>query len=219
MKLSKEELAEVSRHIHTLTRYKETYDEIYDHVINVLEEREGAFNSDMVSQILRDDFGGDLQIIKNETICLEELNRGYSRSLMEEIFCRFGYPQLMNNILLLCFCLLFYFEMTANIFDTIHLINAVFIFLCYPFMRYLYYTYFVNRNLVKPTMKNVFLLRIGLCGCFLSVLLYFLLLSQQSFFEISNHTRTIICMVTYYCTSVYIRSFDAFYKKKIKVFA
>ncbi|SHE64843.1 hypothetical protein SAMN04488522_101804 [Pedobacter caeni] len=56
-------------------------------------------------------------------------------------------------------------------------------------------------------------------GCFLSIVIYLLLLSQHSLFEITNHTRVVICLVLYYFSSVYIRSFDAFYKKKIKVFA
>lgn len=219
MKLSKEELAEVSQYLFTLTRYKETYDEMYDHVLSILEEREGPFDSQLIPEIVNGNFGGHEQILKNEAISLEELNLSSGGSLMEEAFSKLRSFKSFDNISLICLCVLFYFETTNGVFSFVYLIYAMFLVASYPILVYLYKTCFVNRSLVKPSMKNVFLLRIGLYGCFLSSVLYLLLLSQHSLFDISNHTKIVICLVLYYFSSIYIRSFHAFYKKKIKVFA
>lgn len=219
MNLSKEELAEVTEYLFTLTRYKETYDEMYDHVLNILEEKEEAFDSRLIPEMVSDNFGGHEQILKNEAICLEALNLSAGRSLMEEVFGKLRSFKSFDNISLICLCVLFYFEATNGVFSPVYLIYAMFFVASYPILLYLYKIYFVNRSLVKPSMKNVFLLRIGLYGCFLSTVFYLLLLSQQSLFAITNHTRIVICLVLYYFSSIYIRSFHTFYKKKIKVFA
>ena len=219
MKLSKEELAEVSRHILSLTRFKETYDEMYDHVLSILEEKEEAFDPCLISVIVNDNFGGQEQILKNEAISLEELKHSSGRSLMEEILSKLRSFKSLDNISLLCLCLLFYFQMMGGTFNPAYLIYTMFFVAFYPILVYLYKTYFVNRSLVKPSMKNVFLLRVGLYGCFLIIVFYLLLLSQQSLFEITNHARGVMTLVLYYFSGVYIRSFRAFYKKKIKVFA
>ncbi|NQX43297.1 hypothetical protein SAMN05421820_11661 [Pedobacter steynii] len=219
MKLSKEELTEVSQYLFTLTRYQETYDELYDHVLSILEEREGPFDSRLIPELVNDNFGGHEQILKNEAISLEELNLSSGGLLMKETFSKLSAFKSFDNISLLCLCLVFYSQMTYGVFNPVFLIYAMFFAALYPILVYLYRTYFVNRSLVKPSMKNVFLLRIGLYGCFLSTAFYLLLLSPQRLFDITNYTRTVICLVLYYFSSIYIRSFHAFYKKKIKVFA
>jgi hypothetical protein len=219
MKLNKEELAEVSQYILTLTRYKETYDEMYDHVLSLLEEKEELFDSRLISEIVNDNFGGHEQILKNEAISLEELKRSSGRSLMEETLSQLRSFKSLDNLSLLFICLVFFFQSMDGTFNPVFLIYAMFFVAFYPILVYLYKTYFVNRSLVKPSMKNVFLLRIGLYGCFLSSVFYLLLLSQHSLFEITNHTKTVMSLVLYYFSSIYIRSFRAFYKKKIKVFA
>lgn len=219
MKLSKEQSEEVSRYILRLTRYKETYDEMQDHVLSMLEEKEESFDFRLLPELVNDTFGGHEQIRMNEGICLEQLNLSAGRTLMEEISCKLKTFKSFDNISLLLLCLLFYFETTNGIFNSVYLVYSIFLVAFYPILVYLYRIGFVNRSLVKPSMKNVFLLKIGLYGCFLSVVFYLLFLSQQSLFEITNHTRIVICLVLYYFSSVYIRSFHTFYKKKIKVFA
>ncbi len=55
-------------------RYRETYEEVYDHILTALEQKpqEVSFQ-DSVNQIIKDDFGGGKGLIKTEKKCYESV--------------------------------------------------------------------------------------------------------------------------------------------------
>jgi hypothetical protein len=58
MKLTTEQLAEIRVYIFEAPRYRETYYELYDHIVNALEQGDEPFSIDLVKQIIEEDFGG-----------------------------------------------------------------------------------------------------------------------------------------------------------------
>ena len=58
MKLSAEQKIELRIYIFNQQKYRETFNEVYDHLINALADSAEPFSVEQVAKIINEDFGG-----------------------------------------------------------------------------------------------------------------------------------------------------------------
>lgn len=67
MKPTEEQIITLQKYLHDTLSYRETYEEIYDHILSAMEfQPAGLSFQDAVNNIIRDDFGGVKNMVKIE---------------------------------------------------------------------------------------------------------------------------------------------------------
>jgi hypothetical protein len=108
MKLTTEQLAEIRLYIFEAPRYRETYYEIYDHIVNALEQADEPFNMDLVKQIVQEDFGGFQNIIHQEDVYRKSVTSKYARLLGSEMIDSFRNSTVLSHLAILILGYMFY---------------------------------------------------------------------------------------------------------------
>ena len=85
MNLSSENLAEIRVYIFGTPKYRETYYELYDHILNALEQMEGTYDINLVRSIVDEDLGGFEGIVHQEEIYQKSVTAKYNRLLGKEL--------------------------------------------------------------------------------------------------------------------------------------
>lgn len=219
MKLTEAQLKEIRNYLLAGPRYQETYNEIYDHIVNTLEDTEGTYNIDLVAQIIEEDFCSFPEIVRQEEIYRKQFNKKYASQLWQEALNTFKFPEVFNNLLLvLMYGLLYqpavYGDMISKImYPSIWILSSV------PALFYLSKRYFVDRNFIKTSIKYDFLHKTWILGLLQIQLFGYLFVSKHSPFNLSPETRYQFVFLLYFLTSIYVRAFVKFYNKKISVLA
>ncbi|MGY4384821.1 hypothetical protein ACVWYN_001855 [Pedobacter sp. UYP24] len=219
MVLQEEQRAEIRIHIYSKPTYRETYYEVYDHILNALEEYEGEFNIKLVEEIVNSDFGGFGQILEDEKECQRQVTLKYWRLLLAEMLYTFKFPAIFQNLAVLFFCYLFYDHSIHHYVELKPTQQAVIIILTLPGIIYLIKRFVIDRNRSKVSIKYDFLHQSWLVGIILWSTILALFFSKISQVEISNHQKVFIMMICYFLTNIYIRSLIKLYKRDIKVLA
>ena len=79
--------------------YRETYEEIYDHIISALAAKPAASFQSAVNDIIRDDFGGHDQLIKLERNCKKAMEKDLRRKQFNYFISFFKFPQVLYVLL------------------------------------------------------------------------------------------------------------------------
>ena len=212
MELLKEQKQEISILISGLTKYRETYYEIYDHVLNELSTRDEKFSLDLVNHILIESFGTRTEIIVNETVYVKDITRRYFQFFNQEILNTFKWPDIAANLSLVLIWVVL--RESLNIMPMTKSIGIIVLLMCffYYFKRYL-----LDRNERKPSLKYSFLQSSTSFGVSIYVFIFFLFLSKDSLMDISINFKMNITLGLFCFTSVYLRAFIKLYNKKLKV--
>lgn len=218
MKLSSVEKKEISDYVFTIGRYVETYNEVYDHVLNALAEMPGTFQINLVQQIVEVDFGGVKVIRKQENSYQKQIKRRYLRLLGVEMLATFKPRAILPNLILLLLCYVLY-SSNANLpalFKTIYLSILVLIVMAGLF--WIVYRYIIHRKTKKDSIKSELLfgllfLPIGFINVFFNMLL------TGDHTHISINGIHISLLAIFFLTSIYLRALMKLYTEKIKVLA
>jgi hypothetical protein len=216
MLLTEEQKAEIGAYIVSVPKYRETYNELYDHILNSLLEYEGEFDLSKVDQIVNRDFCGYYEIAHQEKIYQKAISIQYNGFFRTEILNTFKWPEVINNVAMLTLCLVIYYT-NKDAFNMKPIILAS-IFCCIIIAVFGFTIILKNRY--HQTKYSILDNYLGYSCSFGLILVNFLLgnfLKKESFFEISNNTKLIITLLLFFFSSVYVRAFIKFYNQRIKV--
>jgi len=218
MKLTEDQLAEIRVYIFHKPRFRETYNELYDHILNSLEDMEGEFNMSMVTNIVNNDFGGFDKIQAHEELYQKEVTRKYKRLLWKEMLNTFKFPDILGNFILLGLTIILYSASLNLDISTKSMYQALIIVAIVPMSLYLIKRFIVDRKHSKLSIKYDVMHHMWLLGFFFSQLIL-ALVNFQSYIHLSLHGSFIIASVFFFISSVYIRAYNKLYNTKINVLA
>lgn len=217
MVLTEEQKAEIRDYIVTVPKYRETYNELYDHILNSLEDREVVFSIDEVINIVNRDFGGFSEIVSQEKSYQKELSKQYNKVFRMEMVNTFKWPRILSNLCVLALCLILYYNGKGLLFNMKPLILssivccilvAAFGFTKILKNRYKHSKYSILDNYFGYSCSFGFIMVNGIFGNFLS---------KSNLFEINVNAKLIIALSLFFFSSVYVRAFIKFYNQKIKI--
>ncbi|KQC00240.1 hypothetical protein [Pedobacter sp. Hv1] len=218
MELSSIEKEEIGAYIFTIGKYIETYNEVYDHVLNTLVELPGAYHLNLVQQIIEVDFGGTAAIRKQENIYQKQIKRRYLKLMGLEMLYTFKLRHILPNLILLLLCYVLYVNNTnlSVLFKTIYLAICVLIVLAGVFC--IIYRYIIHRKTKKDSIKSelifgLLFLPIG----FINILFNVVITKENT--SIAVNTQHIILLALFFVISIYIRAFMKLYTERITVLA
>ncbi|RYY06379.1 MAG: hypothetical protein EOP43_06550 [Sphingobacteriaceae bacterium] len=134
--LQQEEI--LKTYLSDILKYKETIDEVYDHVLSAVENRaENISFQDAVNQVLNNDFGGGKGLSKFEKQYLKDASRvGFSK-LFKYLKENFQFPNILFTSLLFFATFLIVKHFTVSIFQSHYI---------YPIIIGLYLTIILARK-------------------------------------------------------------------------
>ncbi|RZK22044.1 MAG: hypothetical protein EOO43_10115 [Flavobacterium sp.] len=103
MNLTDEQKNEIQGYIITVPKYRETYNELYDHILTSLADQDGTFHIDLVTKIVNDDFGGFNEIADQEQIYHKEIGKKFNRQFRLQFIDTLKWQGI--GVLVICFML------------------------------------------------------------------------------------------------------------------
>jgi hypothetical protein len=212
MRLTEEQKAEIRDYIVTVPKFRETYNELYDHILNALEDSETTFSIDEVIAVVNRDFGGFNEIVYQEKIYQKEIGKKYNlyfRSQFLETLRWYGiWPFL--------FCaIIFYGSQTKPFNIKYMLLGTIICFVCVAVVGFAKIV--INR--VRYSKYSILDSYLGLeCSFGIAVVNTFLhLVLKEDIFNLSDNGKLIAMLSIYFFCVIYVRTFLKTYKTKFKI--
>ncbi len=214
MLLTDEQKSEIKHYIITVPKYRETYNELYDHILNSFEDSEAVFSLDEVAGVVNNDFGGFSEIVEQEKIYHKELGKKYNKHFRLQFVDTLKWP----GLLVFAFCLLIYFGTQTTPFNIKPMLFGTTI--CFVTAAILgFSTIIINR--IRYSKYSILDNYLGLEYSFgLAVMNVFLqVFISRNLFGLSENSKLIAMLMLYFFCSVYIRTLFKIYKRKFKILA
>ncbi|MGF1924846.1 MAG: hypothetical protein ACQUHE_11765 [Bacteroidia bacterium] len=213
MVLTEDQKAEIRDYIETVPKYIETYNELYDHILNSFEDRKVNFSLKEVSNILDKDFGGFSQVVEQEKVYHREVGKKYNKNFRIQFLDTLKW----FGIFPLAFCLVIYFSSQSTAFNIKPMLLATLIL----FMGTAIFGYtkiVINRfRYTKYSVLDSYLA--SQCSLGLAVLVLILnVFLNENVFSLGENGRLIVMLSLYFFCSIYIRTFIKIYRQHIKIF-
>ena len=215
MELTEEQKIEISNYIVTVPKYRETYNELYDHILNALADNETSFSIEEVIKVVNNDFGGFSEIVYQEKIYEKELSNKYSKQFRQEMVNTFKWPGIFSNLGVLALCLLIYYSSKTHPFNIKPALAVIYV--CFVGAGiFAYAKIMINRYKYSKfsILDNYIYLE---CMFFISMPSVFLSIAKGYIFEISDNGKLIVMLSLFFFCSIYVRTFIKFYKEKFKI--
>ena len=217
MILTNQQHQEIRDYIFHVSKYVETYNEVFDHIMNALEDKKEAYSITLVAKIINDDFGSFNEIKKQEEVYQKQINQKQTKLFLTEFADSFKWPGLLSNISNLTLCICIYWASTRSTFNTKPMMLAV--LSCFILVTAYMYTkiWIRKRKNKKYSIFDNSLGGLSTFGLFIGVFVFYWFVSDDSLISLSQHSKVIILLTLYFFCSLYIRSFSKFYNQKIKI--
>jgi len=217
MKLSAEQKIELRIYIFNQQKYRETFNEVYDHLINALADSAEPFSVEQVAKIINEDFGGFNTIRAKELQYQKQLNEKYITEFRNEMLNTFRWPDLLGNLSTFGFCFCIYFGSQRQSLNTKPMLIGIII--CFLIVA-IYGYYKILANKIKHSKYSIldnYVGYISTLGVVILNALLFTVILKDSIFEVTERTKLIATLILFFSGSIYVRSFLKFYNSKIKV--
>ncbi|MBB6502588.1 hypothetical protein [Pedobacter cryoconitis] len=216
MILTAQQNQKIKDYIFDATKYKETYHEVYDHILNALTDLDEVYSIELVTKIVNDDLGGLKEIKKQEELYQKQVNKRYTGLFRLEIVNTFKWPGILNNLTILALCICFYYTGKSAPFNMQPMTVAT--FACFMMVSiYIFTKIMMNKtkNRKYSIMDNS-LRNLAFTGFFIGnfALLFFTI---GNLIDLNRDTMLIAMLLLYFFSSVYIRAFIKFYNQQIKI--
>ncbi|WP_167459452.1 hypothetical protein [Pedobacter jejuensis] len=214
-----EQRQEISDYISTAVKYRETYYELYDHIINALNDSDEVYCLNHVAIIINRDFGGFKNIQLTETNYQKQLNKKYISYFRSEMLSSFSYPGILNNAMIFALCIIIYFGKKNQPFNLGSMLVAIQLSLSIICL-FGFYKIVANRlKFLRYSILDNFLgylcsFGLVLINSFLSVFI-----SKDGLFDISVDSKLILALTLFFFGSLYARTFIKIYNQKLNVLA
>lgn len=216
MKLTEEQKAEVYKYIFPVPRYFETFNEVYDHVINALEDKDEPYSEDLIDYVVNNDFAGYYQILEDEKLYQKRLIKKYTGLFRKEMLNTFKWPNLMINLLIMALFMVFYKFGNQNfnikllvVFCTLIMVSTCIFGLTKSWLNL---RKFSKDSIINSFWRNESVFGITVLNLFLNVAL-----NKANFFGLANEGRLIAALIMFFFCNVFARAYIKFYNQKIKV--
>jgi hypothetical protein len=218
MELNSTQKKAIGDYIFGITRYIETYNEIYDHVLNAIDQEDGIFGMEAVIQIINRDFGGKAGVRQQEESFQKQLKLSHLRLIGLQMIDSFRPSQLLPNLIVMLLCFILY---TANLqlislFKTVYF--SILSLLVFAGIVWIVYRYVLNRQTMKDSLKGelifgLIFLPISLINIFANALP-----SRTLSINVSVDGKNLLALVIFFFLAIYLQSFFRLYKEKLKLF-
>jgi hypothetical protein len=216
MRLTEEQKQEIKDYIVSVPRFRETFNELYDHLVNSFENNEVEFSIDEVNRIVNADFGGFSEIVSQEKLYQKELSKKYNKHFRQEMLNTFKWPQLIGNAIVLALCLIMYHQGKSVLLNLKPMLSAI-IILVYGIAIFGFSK--IIRNKFKHAkysiLDNYFGYACSFGVIFVNPSIH--ALNKNNSFGIGDQARLLILLSVFFFCSVYVRAFIKFYKRKVSV--
>jgi hypothetical protein len=217
MVLTSQQHQEIRNYIFDAPKYTETYNEVYDHIVNALEDKEEVYSIELVTGIVNGDFGGFNEIRRQEELYQKQINKKYAKLFLTELADSFKWPGLLSNVanLMLCFCI--YWSSTNSSFNTKPMMIAI--FSCFMLIT----IYMYSQMWIRKTRNKKYSIfdnssgSLSTFGLFIGIFVFNWFVSDDSLISISQHSKVIVLLTLYFFCSIYVRAFRKFYNQKNKI--
>lgn len=217
MELSTEQKQEITFFLIDGPKYRETYNEVYDHVINAFQDNEEFYSLDQVAKIINQDFGGFEQIRTEEVLYQKELNKKYMVDFRQEMLNTFKWPGILNNLTILGLCSALYFGNNKESFNMKPILVAMAIIFI-GITLFVHIKVYINKTKRKHnSILDNPLCSVSILGVTMYNFIFFSFINDDGLIETSYSTKLILLLCMFFFSSLYVRSFIKFYNKKIKV--
>lgn len=217
MELTEVQREEIKAYVIGVPKYRETFDELYDHILNSLNDDNGSYSIEKVLMIINHDFGGFSAIVSQERIYQKELEKKYNLHFRKEMLYTFKWPGIISNLCLLALCLIIYNGHKETSFNIIPMFLGSTICVA-GIALYGFAKIFIGK--FKRSKYSILDNYTAYSCTFGFVIMNFFLLNflgKSSFFGISEDNKLIITLLLFFFCSVYVRSFLRFYKQRIEI--
>lgn len=217
MQLTLQQKKEVQDYISASSKYRETYNEIYDHLLNALEEIEEPYQLKLVGRIVLQDFGSFKEIKKMEKDSLSKTKYRCIRYLVADMISVFKFQNLIYTLLLLIFYASLYVYQLGNgvNFANLYLWSMI---LGYTLsVAWLFKKGYINLSFRrKSSMEGVILGWLILLPFSFFPLTFTAFIGKGNMIGLALNTRNIIVLCLFFFTSMYLKAFVKLYKKKVR---
>lgn len=214
MELSVEQKAEIWGCVITATKYRETYNELYDHILNSLADQDGTYHINLVLKIVDDDFGGFNEVLAQEEIYQKNIGKKFNKQFRSQFIDTLKW----QGIGLLIIGLLIYYSNKTSPFNIKPMLKATtFCLLSVTLFGYAR----IIVNVIRFSKYSILDGHVGYaCGFGFAIWNLFV----QGFinghiFALSNNGKLIATLVLFSFCSIYVRTFLKFYGQKFKILA
>ena len=215
MKLTEQQKTEISNYIAEAPRYRETYMELYDHIIAVFEEEERSYSLKEVSEIIYTDFGGFSEIVNKEKEYQKQLSKKYKRFFIQEMLNMFKLPKGIINILFLVLCYWMGTEGSTASFNPKTMMISAFIIGLFTYFFGYAVTYYKKRKYRKSSILDDFIKWESSFWIWILYLCTYFFIAKDPIFEVFVRVKMIIVWALFLGTSLYIRTYMKFYKNRL----
>ena len=218
MELTTEQKAEIGSYIGTVPKYRETYNELYDHILNSFENNNVNYSINEVDRIVNSDFGGFSEIVRQEKLYQAELSKKYNKHFRQEMLNTFKWPRILTNLCVLVFCLFIYYSNDGATYNmkpmVVGIIICVFGIAIFGFSK-------IIRNKFKYSKYSILDNYFGYSCSFGVVMLNAVIhsLKKDNIWGISPNTSFMLLLFLFFFVSVYLRAFFKFYNTKYRILA
>ena len=212
MELSEKQKAEIKNYMITIPKYRETYDELYDHILNALADDDSKYGIDKVIFIVNNHFGGFMNIIDQEKTCHQEIGKKYNREFRQQLITTLGGP----GLLVFAFCLLVYycsrfatFSIKPMLMLTIlsSICVAVFAFMKIFMNRVKYSKFSILDNYLALDCSY------GVAG--IGLFLHSVL--NENIFNLDDNGKLIATLILHFICIIYVKTFMKIYNQKFRI--
>jgi len=209
---------EIADYVKSVTRYRETYNEVYDHVLSALEqEAQDSFHLSLAEEVINTDFGGRKQIFEGEDNTRQALYGSFSRMLKQEILNTFKFPAVLHNFSLLGLGLVFYFgEANSEAIVSVTIIGTL-IAVLIPLLLFVYKSYIRDKRQAKPSISDYALRYNALFGLNTATCVFYLCFAWDAMIALEPGILVSIMWTAYFFSSIFLRAFMKMYNSALKL--
>ncbi len=217
MELTPTQKQDIKDYIFIVPKYRETINELYDHILNALKDIDAPFSLTIVDDIVWKDFGGYQAVFDNEKLYRNVIGKRYIKYFNLEILNTFKWPGIIYSIVLVLLCLLIYFYYDITPYD-FKIIFAGITIWCILFSVFMHFKIFRNRiKYKKYSILDEGILNEASVGILIMFFMFQLFIAPDSFVDTSPSIKLIINLFLFFLASLYFRAFIKFYNQKLKV--
>ena len=217
MKLTEIEKEEAKNWIISVPKYRETYNELYDHILNSLKDMDGTFSTDIVDEIVLKDFGGYQAVVTEEKLYQISSGKQYNKIFRNEFINTFKWPRNIGNVIILVLCIILYYNFETTYFTIKAILLSALI--CFVSVAIFGFSKIIlnKRKYFKYSILDNYLAYTSTFGLIMTNWLMGSFISKHSFLDINSDTKLIITLFLFFFSSVYVRAFINFYNQKLTV--
>jgi hypothetical protein len=217
MILNETQKQEIADYVFSITRYMETYNELFDHILSALStDKSESFNMGLVFKIIEEDFGGIEKIKLEEEISRKALSKSFKLSLAREMLNSFKFPGIISHLAYLAFGYILYDSGTAGgkFALAFKLLSVTIIIM--PMLLYGIKALILDKGRIKPAISNYALLYTSMLGMNFATTIILTFLTKNAVITLTNNTQLLIVFGSYFLLSTYFTAYLKIYKRTIK---